>query len=213
MLTSTAFWESTLQLTKHAVIRTYERTALHPSDILALLGFDGGVCLGSYDNFRYWCFYSLFDRDCKIAVVTADGEKLISIWQGDFMLPRGVRNPTDTDRTEAKVRFHSWLQKGARNAHTRVKAFDPNDMAQLGTVELEVRYDRRSVVHATRLVSLSDVRKKNVAKTTLRVELAASYAMIQSHFADRFGDVIEAIAICRFIVHGRSAPLVRFLPA
>jgi hypothetical protein len=77
-------------------------------------------------------------------------------------------------------------------------------MEQLGTIELEVRYDRRRIIQTARLVRLIDVRKKNDAKKTLREELAASYLMLENHFADSFEQVIEAIVIGRFTVHGRT---------
>lgn len=58
-----------MKLSLHARERTIERTRLHPDDVTMIIQEGAYVSLGMVDCYLHVCFYSLFDRCAKIAVL------------------------------------------------------------------------------------------------------------------------------------------------
>jgi hypothetical protein len=89
-----------MQITVHAAQRIQGRTKLQIKEVLSRLNSGMGVeieCPGSY---KFLLFYS--PRDCctKLAVVSKNSQTLVSIWESDYLLPRG-RKVTNSDRAKA----------------------------------------------------------------------------------------------------------------
>ena len=82
-----------MRITKHGRTRVYGRTMMTPEEVLFLISNEFTVRLRTdRDNAgpQYHLFYSPPDADTRIAVVSGDGTTLITIWEKDYVLPRGV---------------------------------------------------------------------------------------------------------------------------
>lgn len=90
-----------MQYTQHGFERSTERTSLPPAHLQMLVQRRSVVPLGSDKGMEFLLFYSCPDRTTKIALVEKGPQKLVSVWNNDFSLPRGVRTPTAADSEEA----------------------------------------------------------------------------------------------------------------
>ncbi|HEY0010484.1 MAG TPA: hypothetical protein VGB97_01050 [Candidatus Paceibacterota bacterium] len=79
-----------MYLTIHGVERIQGRTQMLIKDVLSLIENKKVVELGTDGRFDYLLFYSAPDRSCKIAVVTKDRVKLVSVWHRYFRFPIGI---------------------------------------------------------------------------------------------------------------------------
>lgn len=84
-----------------------------------LLQAQAVVDLGMTVTGKFYLFYSLFDKDCKIALVSHDMERLISVWGKDFFLPKGVRRPTEQCLRKAKKRASELISGGLIQTDSR----------------------------------------------------------------------------------------------
>lgn len=100
-----------MKLTKHAQERIGHRTTLKSEDVLAMITAKACVLLGRNDKVSYLLFYSPFDMLCKIAVVTRDGAKIVSVWDSDFLLPTGIPRPGKRARRQARALYDAYAQE------------------------------------------------------------------------------------------------------
>ncbi|HEX5774718.1 MAG TPA: hypothetical protein VFY28_02015 [Candidatus Paceibacterota bacterium] len=95
MSSSTAAEESGMELTIHGSERILSRTKMLAKDVLSILAAEAVVELGSdRAGLGYLLFFSPPDQCPKIAVVSHDRMRLVSVWHSSFKLPSGVENVT-----------------------------------------------------------------------------------------------------------------------
>lgn len=98
-----------MELTIHGRKRILGRTKMLTKDVLALLTNGAFVSLGVVDGREYLLFYSPPDKECRIAVVSADHARLISIWGLGYHLPEGVRKASKRDQRCARDALREYL--------------------------------------------------------------------------------------------------------
>lgn len=95
-----------MELSYHGFERIYGRTKMLPEDVLSVISSEAAVDLGSVERRRYFLFYSPPDKDTKVAIVSEDRTRLITIWEKDYNFPVGVKRVTQKMEKEA----HKFLQ-------------------------------------------------------------------------------------------------------
>ncbi len=104
-----------MEITKHGKKRVYDRTDMLPDDVLSLISNEFAVRLASAGTTStYHLFYSPPDGDTKIAVVSGDGAVLITVWEKDYLLPRGVERVTPELEQKARTLFKETTQQHER---------------------------------------------------------------------------------------------------
>ncbi len=99
-----------MKLTVHAQIRSDERTKMFLEDIVALIREEAYVSLGISRGYSYLLFYSLPDRECKIAVVGSVNPTLVSVWNKHYRLPREVTRVAPHWEAVAETKFKKFMQ-------------------------------------------------------------------------------------------------------
>lgn len=98
-----------MKLTWHGTKRVYDRTKMHLNDVLSIISAGAAVDLGLVGGERYFLFYSPPNKSTKIAVVSADRMRLISIWESDYTLPSGIKRITWEMKREARILLQKFL--------------------------------------------------------------------------------------------------------
>ena len=98
-----------MELSNHGLERIYDRTKLHPDDVLSIVSAEAAVDLGVADGQRYFLFYSQPNKSTKIALVSEDRRRLISIWEKDYNLPTGVKKVTWQRERDAQTLLQAFL--------------------------------------------------------------------------------------------------------
>ena len=114
-----------MEISKHGHLRAMDRTRMLPEDVLSVVKSGMVVPLGFVNGCEFLLFYSPFDRDGKIAVVSEERTLLISVWEPFFTLPAGIIRPTRDMVNESKRLFNAFLF-GKLGGNTKI--FNPNDL-------------------------------------------------------------------------------------
>ncbi len=100
-----------MDLTGHGNGRIFDRTLLKPKDVLYILEAKAFVPIGidkKNDN-ELVLFYSPFDNNCKIAVLSPDNSALVSVLKAGYLLPEGIEIVTRALKMQAKQKYREWL--------------------------------------------------------------------------------------------------------
>jgi hypothetical protein len=146
-----------VEITAHARQRISERTLLQSKDVLLIIQNNLVEDLGVHNNVRYYCFYSSLEDKAKIALVSSDGMRLVSVWNIEFPLPAGIRRVTETVVWQAKLKLAKWSSK---KRHT-----------QLLNGTLRVQNGKKETIHE---IPLNDVPFPIATQKTLLREHVAS---------------------------------------
>ena len=98
-----------MELTGHGRGRIYSRTKMHPDDVLDVISGNATVDLGGVDGGRYLLFYSPPDGDTKIAIVSEDVGRVVTILEGSYGVPEGVKRVTRKMKKEAHKLLQDFL--------------------------------------------------------------------------------------------------------
>ncbi len=98
-----------MEPTVHGAERVIGRTKMLMKDVLSIISNRAAVQLESNDGKCYFLFYSPPDMQMRVAVVSSDGQRLISILRGDFLLPAGVQAITPKLGREARALLRNFL--------------------------------------------------------------------------------------------------------
>ena len=98
-----------MELSNHGRERIYGRTKMLPEDVLSIVSGEAAVDLGSVERRRYFLFYSPPDRDTKVAIVSEDRTRIISIWEKDYNFPVGIRRVTQWHEKRARILLQDFL--------------------------------------------------------------------------------------------------------
>lgn len=140
----------------HALLRTEQRTNMYIQDIIVLLEYGAFVNLGITKKSTFLLFYSDFDSDYKIALASKDLQKLISIWDKDFFLPKGVIQPT--------YEHFSYAKKLYENFYASRSALDMQEIQQEVNVQVRVRIGNRvEYTHDAGVLSCEKVQNRSDA--------------------------------------------------
>lgn len=124
-----------MKVRAHAVQRILERSKLPPRHVNDIVSHAAFVDLGLGRACRLALFYSPPDKGTKIAVISPDGASLLSLWNNNFVLPRGVTRVTPELEEEARAILHKFLQ--AR--------FSQNGGLEQLAVTIDIRIEERVV--------------------------------------------------------------------
>jgi hypothetical protein len=131
-----------MELTGHGSERIQSRTKMLTKDVLSIITGGAVVNLGSDNGYEYLLFYSPPDDSTKIAVVADNREHLISIWNGDFVLPTGLLRVNYKRKEAAKKALATFILKESKKARTTPQTKKtPNGIA----VKIQVKVDRKAV--------------------------------------------------------------------
>lgn len=112
-----------MEMTIHGMRRVLGRTLMDPTAVLALLEEGRAITLGRHEGATFFLFYSPPDKKAKIALVGEPLEafhtdkQLITIWEADFALPRGIKTPNQALLDEA---YEIWAQREIIQAEVEV---------------------------------------------------------------------------------------------
>jgi hypothetical protein len=112
-----------MKITKHGAKRVYDRTAMTPEEVLFLISNEFAVRLESERSPKahYYLFYSPPDEDTKIAVVSKDGATLITVWEKDYILSRGVQKVTPDLESKARALLEEAGERsGRQRLHSKI---------------------------------------------------------------------------------------------
>jgi len=98
-----------MQLTGHGLQHIQDRTALLAKDVLSIISGGAVVNLGSTQGYEYLLFYSPSDKACKIAVMSEGRTHLVSVWNADFALSRGIRRVTRQREAQARKKLRTFI--------------------------------------------------------------------------------------------------------
>lgn len=98
-----------MELSNHGVERIQERTKMVQKDVLDVVNGGAAIELGTIAQGAFLLFYSPYDRNTKIAVVSQDRKVLVSIWENYFKLPEGIKRPSGKDHRKARIKLQDFL--------------------------------------------------------------------------------------------------------
>ena len=100
-----------MELTGHARGRIIydERTRMHLDDVLSVVSGNATVYLGVADKGRYLLFHSPPDKGSKIAIVSEDTGRIITILDGSYGVPVGVKKVTRKMELKARDLLRDFL--------------------------------------------------------------------------------------------------------
>lgn len=91
-----------MKIKLHAADRALERSRLPPKHVRDIITGRAFVDLGIGRTCRFLLFHSPPDEKAKIALVSLDEEYLVSVWNSNYVLPRGVSAVTPERETRAR---------------------------------------------------------------------------------------------------------------
>jgi hypothetical protein len=100
-----------MHLTVHGEEHILDRTSMLAKDVLSIISGNATVELGTSEGYEYLLFYSPNDRDCKIAIVSLGKKDLVSVWEKDYFLPKGVLKVTHPLTKKARLLFSEFMFK------------------------------------------------------------------------------------------------------
>ncbi|MEJ0054153.1 MAG: hypothetical protein WDN10_05555 [bacterium] len=171
-----------MKLTRHARECIEGRTAMLPQDVLTLIESDAAVKLGSQGEYEYLLFYSPFDRQAKIAIVTKEQTHLISIWEKDYHLPDGIRPPTHGQVRKAKAAYLTFIfkrtAKYANEPHTK----KPSAGLPYFQATIEIQDACRTILaHEAGTVTRHQGTNGGRCRRALRKSLAEIASIVEAH--------------------------------
>jgi hypothetical protein len=98
-----------MRLSQHASLRVQERTFLRTDDIVEIIKASAYVALGTQGDTTFCLFFSPREEKGKIALVDKKRSVIITIWEGDFFVPGGVKTPDAADYHNAKKKLRDFL--------------------------------------------------------------------------------------------------------
>ena len=101
--------EPSLKINNHGLLRSYERTGMHPNDILALIKAKKTISLGKNAEYEYLLFHSFFDQEGRIAVIDVQSQILCTVWFPWYSLDKGIRRPNDVTLREVRKLAYEFI--------------------------------------------------------------------------------------------------------
>lgn len=164
-----------MDVTFHGTKRVFSRTKMRLEDVLSVVKNNAAVELGRAGNLIYFLFYSPPDNCTKIALVSEDKHLLVSVWENDYRLPKGVGIVNWKLKHEAKRLLRSFLI--SRSGINKI-----NDNSRVLHVFIDV-YEGEKVVYTHKAIEIREGDTKSV-KSTLAVtqfEIAKIAKIVQEN--------------------------------
>lgn len=187
-----------MELSSHGTERILERTGMHIIEVLYILRLGAVVSLGSEGKSEFLLFYSPADNVSKIAVVSRDHSKLISIWNTDFLLPKTLSRITRQRETLAREKVAPLL--------ATLRELIPRPLEIVAYVHIK---NGKEILYQEAFGSLewSRVSPKEKMLRQLQVKLERLCAHVESR-----------IGVCKGVLYtiacfepGSPAPVLRYL--
>lgn len=110
--------EVIVKFTKHGEALAFERTKLHPKNVLSILESTAVVELGKTNKALFVLFRSPGRRDnYKIAILSPNKSVCLSIRDEHYQVPDGVQKPTKELKQEAWKRMNAFLWERVKGNH------------------------------------------------------------------------------------------------
>lgn len=98
-------------ISNHATERIFTRTTMLPDDVANLIRTGNVVSLGFANNSEYLLFFSPKEQAAKVAIVTLDRKKIITVLNQNFRLPSSIQKITKKEIKEVKRLLASYIYR------------------------------------------------------------------------------------------------------
>lgn len=202
-----------MELTFHGYERVFDRTRLRPEDVLLIIQTGLTHSLGEDDDFRYLCFHSFPDRQAKIAVVSKDTKRLVSIWNIGYALPIGIMLPTPEMCLSVRTMLINWLITHTPRTEKKPAKTDWGKFPEKeGVLSFGIYLEQKSVYSGERIATLADVWDKKTLEKFLRTTLLAILETLEEHWG--FGNA-KPLPQCKvkikFHIEGKLVREITFI--